>query len=653
MNVIKKNIISGFCILLYTVCLFSVSSISGKTRWSSLHIVPDADLFGSGEFTIGFDGYIAKGMDGAVLFKPSGPIKFGITEWVNLDVAYSGGMTLGLKSRILGETEGFMPSLAIGVHNLFNHKEINYFSASNANDMNGEVYLAMSKSVERIKTRFHLGIQSIPKSDKDEINPYCAVEKYFGLGLYSSLEFYRRQEKFHLSLFANWRFFNNHLEISLGAVELKSMFFDENDKFSVSLAPNDSNDFVKPGLWVGIKFRARFGLGSNKGFMSIEDRFRRQDETVKILVEEVDSLNGRMKETLATLKSVQSSLGMLIDSIENDPTKIKNIIFNKLITLKTLYSSEPFDPNEAKRLIGEIASFREKAVPSLEELLLDIKVDRYVRTYSAAMLGEIGNSASSDVLLNVLAQTNDPDVKIEILIALGKMKETRAMYLMEQLANSPNDAIAITAQDVLLRLSEETGAEISPGLKMRQIAINEERKLIEKKKGIIQASSIRPDTGKSAPDIPKKSEVAKEDTSAIDTSKGERKMEAASEEEDIKTGAKDTVAVDKQVETKIDVKVPKEDTIVSTKPEESKVSKEVKDTVSAEIKEKIDSDSAKKDKKEEIKEETDKEVKKEESDKRKKRKDRRKEMKKDKKEDKKEDKEEDKKESRKERDKNW
>ena len=83
---------------------------------------------------------------------------------------------------------------------------------------------------------------------------------------------------------------------------------------------------------------------------------------------------------------------------------------------------EPFDPQKVKLVINEIVSFREKAAPSLEDLLIDRKTDRYIRTYSAAMLGEIGNSGSSDVLLDVLAITNDPDIKIEILIALGKIK---------------------------------------------------------------------------------------------------------------------------------------------------------------------------------------------------------------------------------------
>lgn len=526
-------------IVLIALYLLSISPISGKTRWSSLHIVPDADLFSSGEFTAGFDGYIAKDTSDKVTFQYSIPVRFGITEWVNLDIAYCGGVSMGIKARVLGETHAVVPSVAVGVHNLFNHKEANYFSVDSADDMAGEVYCAMSKGIDPIKTRFHLGIQSIPTSEDDKINPYFAVEKYFGLGLYSSLEFYRRDREFNLSLFANWRVLNNHLEVSAGAVDLRSMFFDEDKKFAVSLAPSEPDKFLKPGIWVGLKFHGRFGLGSNKGFMSMEDRLRKQDETLEILSEEYDSMSVRLNETLLVLEDVKSKMGIIIDSVVNDPKRIENVLFDKLVALKALYKTEPYDPGRVKLLIKEIASYRDKAVPTLEGLLLNKKADRYIRMYSAALLGEMGNTASSDILLDVLAKTADPDIKIEILIALGKLKETRAMYMIEQLANSPNDAIAITAQDVLLRLSKETGAEISSGVRMRRINVDEEKVLPDKKREIIPEKLFTSDTAKALKE-------AKADTSVTDTVKTDLTFEGAIEETDIKTGARDTLVVDKE-----------------------------------------------------------------------------------------------------------
>lgn len=642
MIIIRKKNILKYCSQLFIVCFLCISSISGKTRWSSLHIVPDADLFSTGEFTLGFDGFITKNIGDTVKFKYSIPVRFGITEWVNLDIAYCGGVSVGIKGRILGETHIAMPSVAIGVHNLFNNKEANYFSVDSADDMVGEVYLAISKSIDPIKTRFHLGIQSIPTSKNDKINPYFAVEKYFGLGLYSSFEFYRRDKEFNLSLFATWRVLSNHLEISVGAVDLKSMFFDENNKFAVSLAPSEPDKFLKPGVWTGIKFHGRFGLGSNKGFMSVEDRMRKQDETIEMLVEKYDSMSARLNETLMTLEEVNNKMGIIIDSVVNDPKRIENIVFDKLVTLKTLYSTEPYDPDRVKLLIREIASFREKAVPTLEGLLLNTKTDRYIRMYTAALLGEIGNTASSDILLDVLAKTADPDIKIEILIALGKLKETRAMYLIEQLANSPNDAIAITAQDVLLRLSKETGAEISSGLKMRQIKVDEEKVLAGKKKGIIPDSLFIPDTTKAEPAAPA---VAKADTVAKEKSKTGEKAEGAIEEIDLKTGAKETIVVDKK-----EVEVAQKDTLGEVKPEES--AKDIKKGSEEKEKEKVEEEE-KSDRREKKKEE--KKPKKRDKEKKDRKRDRNKDKEEDKKRDSKKDmdREERKKKAKEEMDKNW
>jgi len=484
------------------ICIVIVTVVYGKTRWSTLHIVPDADMYYSGEIDLGFDGYLSKDLEDKISFVPTIPIKYGLSEWVNLNVGYARGVTLGLKCRLFTEKGKVMPSVALGVHNLFTHKETNYFSvdSTRSNNMEGEIFLALSKSIETIKTRFHFGIQSIPKSNDDKFTFFSAVEKYFGLGLYSSLELYQRNKKFHISLFANWRIFNNHVEISAGAVELKSMFFDKNNKFSVSLAPSDTNVFVKPGIWFGVKYHWRLKFGKKNGFIAIEDKFNQQEVQVNNLTKVVDSLNKQLVETGKSLSDINSKITILIDSIENDPSSLKNIFYNKLVTLKTLYHKEPFNAENAKLIIDEILSFREKAVTPLLDFLVDNKIDREIRMFSASLLGDLNYKAASDVLLDILAQTNDPDIKIEILISLGKMHETRAMYLMEQLANSPNDVIAITAQDVLSILTKETGAELTPNLIMRKITIDDNVPLQNKQIDITPNSAEKPSSNLNEPE---------------------------------------------------------------------------------------------------------------------------------------------------------
>jgi len=498
--------------VLVVLCMAAIGA--AKTRWSSLRMVPDSDLLPGGEFTIGFDGMLGKSVDvttetsisvagidstnpqapdttydTAVSFDTTGPsmffsqtylLKLGVVEWVNVHVGYAGGFTLGFKARILGETDKGMPSLAVGVHNVFHHKEVNYYQYSSSQSINNEFYVALGKSVERIKLRLHVGFQSMPTVEDEVFNPFFAIEKYFGFGLYTSLEVNRRDLSYHGHLFASMRLLDDKLELSAGAVALESMFFDESKNFAISLSPRTPDAWVGPGIWLGARFHARMGLGQKGGFQSVEDRIRKQDQTIGTLKGEVDSLRTELKGAYQAVKQVEGQVVTLGDSAASN--RVKQDILVCLEQIKQMYSAEEFDPNSVRDIVARIRRYGDMGVAVLKEILLDESLDRRVRLHSVNVLGTIANKSASDVLLDVLAASGDPDLKIEILIALGKMKETRAMYLMEQLANDPNDAIALTAQEVLRQLSEQTGARISPSLKMREVEEQQESDVIPEEK---------------------------------------------------------------------------------------------------------------------------------------------------------------------------
>ncbi|MBD3391155.1 MAG: hypothetical protein GF410_03970 [Chitinivibrionales bacterium] len=506
--------------------LAGMSTVEGKTRWSSLRMVPDADLLPGGDFVIGFDGMLGKSIDEidsmvltadsswmvvsgadtsfdtafdtsyvvvdttdpAMFFTQSYMVKLGVVEWVNFHIGYSGGFTLGFKARLLGETSKAMPSLAIGAHNIFNHKEVNHFKYKTDKEINNEFFVAFGKSAERIKLRLHAGIQSMPTVQREVFNPFFAIEKYFGFGLYTALEAHRRDLSYHFHLFANMRALDDKLEISAGAVALESMFFDENKQLSISLSPRSPHAFVGPGIWFGIRFHSRMGFGGKGGFVSTEEKIQKQDETIESLRGEMDSLRQELATATKAVRDVRETMGAMGDSAET--VRIKNRVIAELEMLKALYTADEFDPDSVRSVVSRIRRFGERGVAALKEILTDESLDRHVRQYSVTVLGTIGNRSASDVLLDVLARTGDPDLKIEILIALGKMRETRAMYLMEQLANDPNDAIALTAQEVLRRLSEQTGAKISPDLKMRKIPPQQRQTIPESK---IEVKEEQPD----------------------------------------------------------------------------------------------------------------------------------------------------------------
>jgi len=462
-------------------------SVCAKTRWSSLHLVPDADFLYGGQYVIDGEGYYFNdSLKKKAVINPTALVDIGVIEWVNLELGYAGGPTLGFKARLLGETGPYVPSIAIGAHNIIASKEANYFSSKDT-DMANEFYLAFSKSVEPLKMRLHLGLQTIPGSSTEQVNPYCAVEEYFGTGFYATLEVERRKRAFWPSLFGSWRILKKKLEISAGVVAINRMLFDKNNKFDFSLTSSDSSGFVRPGIWFGLRYCGDIGFGKKGAFSSVDDRLDLEKNYIDELRGEIDTLKREVAEHRRKMAFVNNSLSTLTDSVLSDKNRMRSAVLEKIIALKTLYESEPFDPEQARQIIRQIVPLKETALPSLKEFVTDKTQDRQVRLLSISLIGDIGGTGASDILLDVLSQSEDPDIKIEILIALGKMKETRAVYVMEQLANDPTDVVAFTAQEVLQKLARDKGIKLSSELKMRPVAMPESTAIAEEKIPVLNA----------------------------------------------------------------------------------------------------------------------------------------------------------------------
>jgi hypothetical protein len=454
-------------------------SLQAKTRWSALHFVPDADFLMSGQFVVDAEGYYFSDTAAKAALNPAALLDIGIMEWVNVEAGYSGGPTLGFKARILGESGDFVPSIALGAHNIISNREAGLFSGKDT--LTNEVFLALAKSIEPLKMRIHLGIQTIPKSKTDQFDPYFALEEYFGSGLYASIEVFRRETEFNPSLFVSYRFLKKRLEIAAGAVRINRLFFDQNNQFKVALGNKSDSGFVKPGIWFGLRYCFSLGFGKKDAFSTVEDRVSRQNESIKALSLSVDSLKLMISETRRRMYDVNTTLVKMTDSLSTDKTRMKPLLLDKITTLKNLYAEEPFEPERVRRAINEIVALHENALPGLREILLDKTLDKRIRVLTVSLLGDIGNAGASDILLDVLSQTQDPDIKIEICIALGKIRETRAEYVLEQLANDPVDAVAYTAQEVLLKLTKETGMKLSSDAKMRKVVIPEPSSIVDTK----------------------------------------------------------------------------------------------------------------------------------------------------------------------------
>jgi hypothetical protein len=151
----------------------------------------------------------------------------------------------------------------------------------------------------------------------------------------------------------------------------------------------------------------------------------------------------------------------LADEATSDETQYRVIVLEKLVALKNLYEQEPFEPDQVKLALQGLTVHRDKIVPTLIEVALNKTEDTRIRTLATSTCGEIGSSAAADALIEILSQTYVPEIKIDALIALGKLKDVRAGFLIQQLTSDPNDAVAFTAMEVLQKLEKETGIPLS------------------------------------------------------------------------------------------------------------------------------------------------------------------------------------------------
>jgi len=446
-------------------------SVSGKTRWSAVHMIPDADLIPGGDFVIDAEGfYYIDSARGTTVRIPAAVATLGVIEWVNFSVGYAGGPLLGFKARLIGENAKILPSLTVGVHNILSHQEAFFYNVkTDSFKLNNEVYAVLGKTIEPIRTRFHIGVQTIPGNRQENFNPFFGVEWYLGAGFYTSIEVLRRHGAYVPNLFFSSRILQKKVEIAAGLVAIDKLLF-EKDRFRFSLTSSTSSkSFVKQGVWFGLRLNGNLSFAKGRTFVTIDDRVLAQEAQSKILEERIDSLSKGLANNQTRVAKLDDAVAILTDSMPNNKERMKAIILDKIIALKTVHTSEPFVPEKAKQITGEITGFRQRAIPALKDILLDKTEDRYVRSYAASLLGDIGSKAAGDALIDVLSSEADTKIKIEALIALGKIKETQALYVIQTLANDPDDAVALTAQEVLKKIEKETGVSTADNIKLRKI----------------------------------------------------------------------------------------------------------------------------------------------------------------------------------------
>ncbi len=483
-------------LLIFFTTVLLINAVTAATRWSALHWVPDADLLDNNAFVADVNTFIFTDSTDGTVIQPGALISYSVARWVNIDIGYAGSVTIGLKTRILGEeTKSWMPSLAVGIRGCFSNREMYYYDNDDDDDekFTNELYCAFSKSIEPIRLRLHFGVLSIPSYQREAFNPFIAFEKYFGGGVYATIEMNRRDKDFIPSVFASWRFWNSRFEISAGAVALTKMFLDKDSKFDAGIVSTPAEGLSRPGIFVGLRFNGSFNkIGNLGGLEPLENKVRNHQREIERLRYDVDSLNDAHNKDKMRIKILDSTLAALTDSTLRSKDHYHRIVMDKLNSLRIFYSQEPFEPELVKKGYSEITGYKDEIVPALLAISLDIGLDKKIRKLAVSVLGRIATGRALDALIDILSQAKEADIRIEALIGLGNNKETRALYLMKQLASDPDDALAFTAQEVLKKLEVQTGST-APG---KTVSKKESQQYIPETKIGANSTTVKPDTVK-------------------------------------------------------------------------------------------------------------------------------------------------------------
>jgi hypothetical protein len=418
------------------------------TRWSTIQLIPNADMLPGGRFTAEVD--FLWGLDD---FSFSSPVfgqhlRFGFSEWVGLDIGYVDGFTMGMKARVIKEdlNRWYVPSLAIGAQNLYTSREAFYFDGGNDYPKN-EFYAVAAKSSEWAMLRGHAGFMSAVTGEggKDRFNPFIGIEKYFGQGFYVTAEAQRRTADFLLSLFVVYRPLSDRFEFNVGVID------------APGVGGRDDPKAFKPMFRAGLKVLLGAGFNSLDGLTGVEDRIDRQRELISALNRRIDAM---AVETQWNADRIHELSGLSIDSRNEERKRV----VDELTRLRNLYDQEPFDPEVVRNMIEDIrARYDDFYSPHLRVIITDSELDSRIRRLAVSIIGDMRDKAASNILISILGRFEEPTLKIETMVALGKMKEERAGPMLLQLKNDQNRGVAFAAREAHnLIFGSETGEETGP-----------------------------------------------------------------------------------------------------------------------------------------------------------------------------------------------
>ncbi len=408
----------------------------------TLHLIPDVTLVPlysiDGGQTASFTGNRTEGTFGRGDFDA----RVGMSDLVDLDIGYAGGLTLGLTALALHEGSWYVPSVAIGFSNVFNNSEAFLFKYDSA-AWKSDCFVALGKHIPALGLRCTGGVELMPEVLGNHPAGFLGIEKSIGSHASLSLETLYRDSRLQPSLFANAWLLGDRMELSVGAVDMKSMLFNSAGKSTVFLCAGAGRG-VQPGVWIGLRFHGTMrNRSGNLTPAALHASLDEQGKRVAGLQRERDSLQRNLAQSVRYGDSIRGS------SVSD---RYRNGILENLTLLATLYSQPNFEVSQVWSIKKEITDAGDRAVPELQAIALDKSSSGGVHAQAVGLLGDIGSQNAADAVYEILSVTHDPETIIEGCIAAGKMRDRREVSILEKFAGDKNESVAFTATTALEQL---------------------------------------------------------------------------------------------------------------------------------------------------------------------------------------------------------
>ncbi|MDR0331711.1 MAG: hypothetical protein LBH93_08400, partial [Chitinispirillales bacterium] len=210
----------------------------------------------------------------------------------------------------------------------------------------------------------------------------------------------------------------------------------------------------RPTLRAGIKANIGTGYNSLDGLTGVEDRVDRIRGEITAVHRRLDTLAGDVRWSADRIHE--------FSKFPEERKEERARVVDELTKLRNLYDQEPFDPELVKDMVERIRVRYEYYSPHLRVIITEENIDQRIRRLAVSLIGEMKDEPAANILISMLNRMEEPALKIETIIALGKLKNTTCGPILLKLREDPDGGVAFTAEEVYRSLFGDGAAVPMP-----------------------------------------------------------------------------------------------------------------------------------------------------------------------------------------------